>query len=170
MDDFAILPREWLQRCVAADMDTSAALALHDREDHSKVSVSWQWPVDRANWQTSALSYNRNALRLWQVKDARLAGCRTHHEWLVHWADVQALREVSARMLQRQAPQPKLAPRKSWVTGAACSAIRAQVGRRSVSSGLATSMCDSACEDFLVGWARAVGCNAGNAVYRSWKP
>ena len=92
--DFAVLPREWLQRCVAADMDTGTALVLHDREDHSKVSVSWQWPVDRANWQTSALSYNRNALRLWQVKDARLAGCPTHPEWLVRWADVQALTEV----------------------------------------------------------------------------
>ena len=44
-DDFAILPREWLQRCVAADMDTGTALVLHDREDHSLVSVSWQWPV-----------------------------------------------------------------------------------------------------------------------------
>ena len=135
-----------------------------------KIKVSVSGPVDRTNWQTSALSYNRNALRLWQVKDARLAGCWTHHEWLVHWADVQALREVSAGMLQRQAPQPKLAPRKSWVTEAACSAIRAHVGRRSVSSGLATSICDSACEDLLVGWARAVGCNAGSAVCRSWKP
>ena len=100
-DDFAILPREWLQRRVAADMDTSAALALHDREGHSLVSVSWQWPVDRANWQTSALSYNRNALRSWQVKDARLAGCQTHPESRVHWAAVQALTEVAAQMLER---------------------------------------------------------------------
>ena len=100
-DDFAILPHEWLQRCVAAEMDTSAALAPHDREGHSKVSVSCQWPVDRANWQTSALLYNRNAPRLWQVKDTRLAGCQTHPESLVHWAAVQALTEVSAQMLER---------------------------------------------------------------------
>ena len=41
--------RDWLQRSVEADEDTSAVLALYDREDHRLVSVRLQWPLARTD-------------------------------------------------------------------------------------------------------------------------